>query len=101
MRRFYLLLPFVAFPVVAPPAVAQDKEELCSVSAGIAGSAVEARAAGKKQKQAIRTITVDLDEEAGNYAAAVEPIVAWVYTLPEEQLTDEVAKSYEAACLEQ
>lgn len=87
--------------LLASPLLAQDQDELCAVSAEIAGLAVFERAAGEEQEKTVLAITADLEGPKANYAGAVEPIVAWVWTLPEEQLTDEVAVAYEAACLAQ
>ena len=93
----------LVFPVLvlAFPAFAQDADELCTVSSEIAGAAVVERNAGEPQDTAISAITADLDGVSANYAAAVQPIVEWVYTLPQEQLTDEVAVAYKTACLAQ
>ncbi len=87
--------------VCAFPAFAQDANELCNVSSEIAGAAVDERNAGQPQDKAINAITAELDGASESYAAAVQPIVAWVYTLPEEQLTEEVAVAYKTACLAQ
>lgn len=87
--------------LLSTSAFAQDKGELCTVSAGIAGLAVAERAAGEAEDKTVKAITADLEGAQANYAAAVAPIVAWVFTLPEDQLTDEVATAYEAACLAQ
>ena len=96
MRRLTLCLI-----LMASSAAAQDKEELCRISSEIAGAAVMVRAEGMAQDKAIEQITADLDESAASFEAAVQPIVEWVYTLPEEQLTEDVQTAYEAACLEQ
>ncbi|QGX99039.1 DNA primase [Roseovarius faecimaris] len=87
--------------LLATPLLAQDQAELCTVSAEIAGLAVTERAAGAAQDRTAETITIALDGPRASYTAAVEPIVAWVYSLPEEQLTADVAMAYEAACLAQ
>ncbi|WP_294622836.1 DNA primase [uncultured Roseovarius sp.] len=98
MTRFAALLPALC---LAAPVMAQDKESLCATSAEIVDSAVEARQDGMRQKKAIRTIGEGLEGDAAIYKPAVEPIVNWVYTLEEDQLTDEVAATYEEACLAQ
>jgi len=85
----------------AAPTLVQANEELCKVSAEIAGAAVVERAAGAEPDAAIKAVTDGLDGPAESYAAAVQPIVEWVYTLPDDQLTDEVATAYELACLAQ
>lgn len=87
--------------VCAAPALAQDKPELCRITAAIAGSAVAERAGGAARDQAVAAVSGGLEDGQAGYEAAVPHIVDWVYTLPEEQLTGEVATAYEAACLAQ
>lgn len=87
--------------LLSTSAFAEDQAELCTVSAEIAGLAVFERAAGEGEAKTVKAITADLEGPKANYAAAVAPIVAWVFTLPQEQLTEEVATAYEAACLAQ
>ncbi|MFK7940880.1 MAG: DNA primase [Roseovarius sp.] len=87
--------------ILAAPATAQDTTQLCSVSADIAGAAVSQRASGQDKPDTVSAITGDLQGDTAGFAAAVPHIVDWVWTLPEDQLTDEVAEAYEAACLAQ
>ncbi len=94
MLRFVL-----AIFLLASPLMAEEREDLCRVSSEIAGRAVVERAAGEEQDQTVAAITADLEGEDAAYATAVTLIVHWVYTLPEEQLTEEVAPAYEEACL--
>ncbi|WP_371227498.1 DNA primase [Roseovarius sp. 2305UL8-3] len=96
MLRTTICLLFFATPVMA-----QDKAELCQVSSDIAGAAVAERQDGQAANSAVTAIAANLPDEQSAYEAAVQPIVEWVYTLPEEQLGDEVASSYKTACLEQ
>ena len=96
MTRFALVIPFC---LMALPAVAQDKQTLCTTSAEIVDTAVTARADGAKERAVIRDITGTLDGDKAVFKPAVEPIVNWVYTLPEDQLTDEVATVYKDTCL--
>lgn len=98
MTRFAALLTAL---ILATPLAAQDKESICSTSAGIVDAAVEARRDGMEQKKAVQTIGNGLDGDAAIYKAAVQPIVNWVYDLEEEQLSDEVGATYEKACLAQ
>jgi hypothetical protein len=60
---------------------------------------VGARAGGAAEAAAIRQIAGTLDGDKAAYKPAVEPIVNWVYTLPEDQLTGKVAEVYEETCL--
>ena len=84
---------------MAVPAAAQDKQVLCNSSADIVDAAVTARAGGAKERKTIRDITGNLNGDQAAFKPAVEPIVNWVYTLPEDQLTGEVAKVYKETCL--
>lgn len=87
--------------VLASPLAALDKAQHCASSAAIVADAVVARAAGEEQKKTFLTITAGLEGDQENYAEAVQPIVEWIWALPEDQLTDDVAAAYESACLEQ
>ena len=98
MTRFAALIPALVF---ATPLVAQDKESICSTSAGIVDAAVDARSDGMGQEEAKTTIGNGLEGDAAIYKAAVQPIVNWVYGLEEAQLSDEVGATYEKACLAQ
>ncbi len=96
MLRTTICLLFLAAPVMA-----QDKADLCRVSSDIVGAAVIERQNGQAADMAVKAVVASLPEEQSAYEAAVQPIVEWVYTLPQDQLGDEVATSYQAACLEQ
>jgi hypothetical protein len=96
MVRFTLCLTLLATPLAA-----QDTTQLCKVSAEIAGAAVAERSSGHKPEVAVKTISDDLSADKAAYEGAVQPIVEWVYTLPSDQLTAEVAVAYETACLAQ
>lgn len=102
MLRAALFVLSCAPAAIGPAAFAQPQtSELCAVSAGIVGHAVEQRRDGAALPAAQDAVIVSLGDDHAEYVPAVEPIVEWVYTLPEDQLTDEVAEAYAAACLEQ
>lgn len=96
MLRFTALLAFMATPLAA-----QDKDVLCNTSGEIVGTAVAERIGGADETTAIRNVEEALPDDKANFRPAVEPIVQWVYTLEPEELTDEVAASYVAACFAQ
>ena len=98
MTRFATL---AAAALLATPLAAQDKDTMCAKTAEIVGDAVSARADGAAPEAAVRDVTGAIDTADETYKAAVQPIVDWVYTLPEAQLTDEVAVAYEEQCLAQ
>lgn len=86
--------------IATTPALAQDKQDLCENTAVIVGNAVIARADGASAKNAASTVRDAMDSDSA-YKGAVQPIVDWVYTLPEDQLTDAVADAYQEQCLAQ
>ena len=96
MTRFALLLLAL---MLASPLAAQDKQTLCAVSADIVDAAVTARAGGAGDGAAIRQIADGLNGDKAAFKPAVEPIVNWVYTLPEDQLDGKVAEVYKETCL--
>lgn len=94
MVRFSIL-----FAIIAAPALAQDKEALCENSARVVNAVVLERAAGASKKKAVRRVVRSLEGDLALFKEAVPPLADWVYTLPEEQLTDEPAAAYKATCL--
>ncbi|MFD0858735.1 hypothetical protein [Roseovarius aquimarinus] len=99
-----LRLAALALPLaLAVPAAAQtndaDKAAGCAATAEIVSDAVELRAGGSQRDAAAQAIAAG-DTDA-KYAEAIGPLVDWVYTLPEEQLTDEAASAFTDACLAQ
>ena len=96
MIRFAALIALCATPLAA-----QEDNPLCTVSGEIVQAAVEARAAGTQDAEAARQISKTLTGDKEAYQPAVGPLVSWVYTLPEEQLAEDVAGVYLEACLAQ
>ena len=94
MLRLTALITLLATPVVA-----QDKETLCAVSGDIVGAAVAERVGGADAETARDHVIDALPDEQANFKPAVGHLVEWVYTLPPEQLTDEVAPSFIEQCL--
>ncbi len=97
MTRFAAI---AAALIAATPVLAQDKQDLCEKTAVIVGDAVSARADGATAQDAARVARDAMDADSA-YKGAVQPIVDWVYTLPEDQLTDAVAVAYQEQCLAQ
>jgi hypothetical protein len=87
--------------LLATPALAVEKAHLCRVSAQIAGAAVEQRQDGAGRDAAVQAVTKGLGQDQADFEDAVSPIVDWVYSLPKDQLSPQVAESYEAACIAQ
>ena len=89
-RRHLSVLP-------ATQAYASDAGHYCAPTAEIVQMAVTARALGAEAEATQADILAN-DAVEERYAPAVPSLVEWVYTLPEDQLTDEVAVSFEEAC---
>lgn len=87
----------IAVAALGSPAFADSKKD-CAAQASIVTAAVKARSAGTPAAKAPRAIAAGLSGRAADYAAAVPDIVAWVWSLPSGQMTNEVAASYEKAC---
>ncbi|SMX30279.1 hypothetical protein TRP8649_04422 [Pelagimonas phthalicica] len=64
----------------------------CAAQAALVMEVVNGRVDGVRKGKARRELVKSLDKTAG------EMLADWVYSLPEEQLTDEVGKAYKAQC---
>lgn len=64
----------------------------CAAQAALVMEVVNGRVDGVRKGKARRDLVKSLDKTAG------EMLADWVYSLPEEQLTDEVGKAYKAQC---
>ena len=95
MTRFALIALALSF---AAPAFA-GKAENCAATAGIVNDAVAQRADGKYMAVTVSFLGSDAGGIASKYREAVPALVDWVYTLPEDQLTEAAAKAFEDACL--
>ncbi|PVA10251.1 DNA primase [Pelagivirga sediminicola] len=94
-----ILFPALVILSTAPTLAAADSAENCAATSAIVAEAVSLRADGATQAAATRTLgAADID---GKYLPAVQPLVEWVYTLPEDQLTAAAPTAFEAACLKQ
>lgn len=97
MTRFTIAAVFTLSVLPATQAYASDAGHHCAPTAEIVQMAVTARALGAEQDATQADILAN-DAVEERYAPAVPSLVEWVYTLPEDQLTDEVAVSFEEAC---
>ncbi|SFN47007.1 hypothetical protein SAMN04487859_10350 [Roseovarius lutimaris] len=96
MRRLALITSLLALPMAA-----QAETSICDTSGAIVQAGIDARVAGTAAPEAIKTISAGYTGDMERYQGAVQPLVDWVYSLPEEQLDDGVAEAYVAACLAQ
>ncbi|MCZ4353322.1 hypothetical protein O4H61_12405 [Roseovarius aestuarii] len=95
MKRFALIALMIP---LAGPAFA-GKAENCAATAGIVADAVAQRADGKDLSDTVAFLGSDAGGVKARYREAVPALVDWVYTLPEDQLTDAAPKAFEDACL--
>lgn len=94
MHRF--ILPAAAI-LAAPPALAADTAaDTCARTSAIVADAVAQRADGAAKARTVSTL--ESGDIAERFIPAVQPLVDWVYTLPEEQLTDAAPAAFEEAC---
>lgn len=94
MTRVFTILLTTVF---AMPAFA-DKVSECADQAGIVQSVVDTRLDGVRKAKALRQAKSDLTETTQTYETVLPAIVDWIYSLPEDQLTDQVGPTYAAAC---
>ncbi len=75
-----------------------DKTARCQAQAGIVQQAVDLRLEKKRARRAEKQILKPANELDEKYAPSVPHLVAWVYSLPEGQLTPDVGPEFETAC---
>ncbi|MDA7426083.1 hypothetical protein [Thalassococcus lentus] len=88
---FVLSVGMIALMPVA--GAAEDTPAMdCAEQAELVMQAVNARAEGEPKRKTRRMLRAALDREAGDMLAD------FIYTLPEDQLTDAVGDAYKAQC---
>ncbi|MDZ7709631.1 MAG: DNA primase [Roseovarius sp.] len=80
------------------PQVATAQNPICEPTGGIVADAVEARRAGQTADTAREAIAAGLTEAQAGFAPAVQPLVDWVYELPEDDLAKDVAGAWVTQC---
>src|SRR6056297_4255025 len=85
-----------AFTLLALPVAAQNP--ICAPTGEIVAAAVEARKSGEGARAAKAGIRRGLGDALQAYAPAVQPLVDWVYELPEADLHKDVAGAWVAQC---
>lgn len=97
MPRF--VLPALLILTASPALAASDAAENCTKTTAIVADAVAERSNGNAKAETVKTLKAgDIESR---FAPTVQPLVEWVYTLPEDQLTDAAPAAFKAACLEQ
>ena len=84
----------VLFCLICAPAVAQDEAAVskCDKTAMVVQQAVDARLDGDSKRKTRRMLSAELDRTAG------EQLAEFIYGLPEDMLTDDVAAQFKAQC---
>ncbi|THD75715.1 hypothetical protein E7681_04475 [Thalassobius vesicularis] len=77
-----------------------EKTERCSIQAGIVEAAISHRQANRNQNRATRKIMNADPIKGTKYEANVDVLVAWIYSLPQAQLTPDTTATFEKACLD-
>ena len=86
---------FAASPTLAEKAYDRG----CAATSAIVADAIALRAGGADQPGALAAVNAKVSD--AKYAATVPPLLDWVYTLPQDQLTGEAVTAYHQACLAQ
>lgn len=82
-----------ALVLTAPMAMAQEPlKPDCDAQAALVMDVVNDRVDGVRKGKARRVLRAELDRTAADMLAD------WVYALPEEQLTDEIGKTWKTQC---
>ncbi len=97
------ILAIAAFAVQADATFAQDaaKEAECRKQGQIATDIMNQRTDGANARRAERRVIRALPDDAKNYEVAVPAMVEWIYSLPEDQMTQDVSVALYEACLSQ
>ncbi len=92
----------LSFILVLPAGAnaADDKTANCVATAGIVADAVDQRTGGNTKAATTEFLTSDEGGIDDKYDPAVPMLVEWVFTLPEDQLTEDASTAFEKACLE-
>ena len=91
------LLSGIGAPVLAETDA--ERAARCTGQANIVSRAVELRADGADQGAATSRLEASDSGIDPKYAPSVSVLVGWIYTLPPEQMTAEVATAFETQCL--
>lgn len=97
MKRLIALALICASPALAETKA--EKEARCTAQADIVAQTVTLRSEGKRERRAGKILTGDESTIDPKYAPAIPMLLAWVYELDKDQLTDEAATRFKEACL--
>ncbi|MCZ0811747.1 hypothetical protein N5A93_05830 [Roseovarius sp. EGI FJ00037] len=103
MLRFVTLccgLALTGGAALAQTETEAEKADRCAALADVVERSVTARQLGQNASQAKRGLTSGEGAVAAKYAPGVPPLVDWIYTLPEEQLSPGLQAAFEKQCLD-
>jgi len=84
--------------LMALPLTAMAQNPICAPTGEIVAAAVEARKAGQGAEAAKAGISAGLEGDKAQFIPAVQPIVDWVYELPQADLEKDVTGSWITQC---
>lgn len=90
--------PMLIAALTLLPITAMAENPICAPTGEIVGRAVEARKSGENAPDSIKAISADMTGDLAAYEPAVQPLVDWVYSLTETEMTEDVAGSYITQC---
>ena len=93
-----MIFPGLVVALMLAPLAAAAQNPICAPTGEIVAAAVEARKAGQGAEAAKDGITDGLGADSRDYAPAVQPLVDWVYDLPEADLEKDVAGAWVTQC---
>jgi hypothetical protein len=101
MRPFALITAslLVVTGTVAIAETDAERAARCAGQAQIVAQAVDLRAGGTDEAGATSRLEASDSGIDPKYAPSVSVLVGWIYTLPPEQMTAEVATAFETQCL--
>ncbi|SLN13906.1 hypothetical protein ROA7450_00231 [Roseovarius albus] len=96
--RMMLLPAFALFALPVSAETADERAARCEVQAGIIATSVEERKAGTDADKIKKSLRKGKNKVEKKYVPSVPYLVDFVFTLPEDQLTDEAASQFQKSC---
>ena len=94
-----LLLPALAlFALPVSAETADERAARCEVQAGVIATSVENRKAGLSADKIKKALSKGKGAVEKKYVPSVPYLVDFVFTLPEDRLTDEAARQFQKSC---
>ena len=83
------------------PAISQAQEEECRKFGQIVTNIVAERRNGTSARRAERRILANIPNSSKNDEVLAVQLVAWIYSVPEDQLSDDYAQQIYRECMKQ